>query len=70
VFDMLTLVINGESQNFPEPLTVADLVVRLGKDSKALAVEVNRDVVPRAEHANRVLVDGDAVEIVTLVGGG
>ena len=31
---------------------------------------MNRDVVPRAEHPNRQLCDGDAVEIVTLVGGG
>src|SRR5205085_650257 len=40
------------------------------RDPAKLAVEVNLGVVPRAEHAATVLADGDAVEIVTLVGGG
>jgi thiazole synthase len=68
---MPTITINGEPQSFPDaPLTVADLIARLGKDAKKLAVEVNRDLVPRADHAARALADGDRVEIVTLVGGG
>jgi len=37
---------------------------------KFLAVELNRRVVPRAEHPTTVLVDGDRIEVVTLVGGG
>ena len=68
---MPTIKINGEPQSFPDTsLTVADLIARLGKDAKKLAVEVNRDLVPRTEHAARALADGDSVEIVTLVGGG
>ncbi len=68
---MPTLTINGEPRSFPAAaLTVADLLRQLGKDPKALAVEVNRTLVPRADHAARPLRDGDAVEIVTLVGGG
>lgn len=67
---MIAITVNDEPRSFPDSFTVADLIRELGKDAKALAVEVNREVVPRAEHAARVLADGDAVEIVTLVGGG
>ena len=67
---MPTITVNAEPRSFPDPLTVAELIRTLGKDPAKLAVEVNRDVVPRAEHPARRLADGDAVEIVTLVGGG
>src|SRR5438874_2431038 len=67
---MLTITVNAEPRSFPGPLTVADLLRQLDKDPQKLAVEVNRDVVPRTDHPTRQLRDGDAVEIVTLVGGG
>ena len=67
---MPTLTLNAEPRSFPDPLTVADLLRTLGRDPKKLAVEVNRHVVPRADHPVVALKDGDAVEIVTLVGGG
>ena len=67
---MPTITVNAEARSFPAPLTVADLLRHLGRDPAKLAVEVNLAVVPRAEHAATVLTDGDAVEVVTLVGGG
>src|SRR5712691_9678584 len=67
---MPKITVNAEPRSFPDPLSVAELIRTLGKDPGKLAVEVNRDVVPRAEHPARSLCDGDAVEIVTLVGGG
>jgi len=67
---MPNITVNAESRSFPDPLTVAELIRSLGKDPSKLAVEVNRDVVPRAQHSSRSLQNGDAVEIVTLVGGG
>ena len=67
---MPTITVNGEPRPVPDPCSVADLLRALGKDPAKLAVEVNRDVVPRAAHAGHALRDGDAVEIVTLVGGG
>lgn len=67
---MPTITINGEPRPVPDAYTVADLLRSLGKDPAKLAVEVNRDVVPRAAHPGHPLRDGDAVEIVTLVGGG
>ncbi len=67
---MPRITINAETQALPDPLTVADLLRRLGRDPKRLAVEVNEIVVRRDEQAGRALADGDRVEIVTLVGGG
>jgi thiamine biosynthesis protein ThiS len=67
---MIEIRVNSEPRTIPHPFTVADLLAELGKDPKKLAVEVNEAVVPRADHAARVLGAGDRVEIVTLVGGG
>lgn len=67
---MFDIKINGERQALPGPMTVADLLVRLGHDAKRIAVEVNQAVVPAARHREHQLHAGDAVEIVTLVGGG
>lgn len=67
---MPTVTVNDQPRTLPDPATVADLLRALGKDPGKLAVEVNREVVPRADHPARRLADGDAVEIVTLVGGG
>jgi thiamine biosynthesis protein ThiS len=66
----MQLLVNGEERQFDAVRTVADLVARLGLSRAAVAVEVNRRVVPRREHEQLLLADGDAVEIVTLVGGG
>jgi len=67
---MPTITVNAEPRSLPDPLTVAELIRHLGKDPAKLAIEVNRVVVPRAEHPLRRLAEGDDVEIVTLVGGG
>jgi thiazole synthase len=67
---MPAFTVNAEPFALPDPATVADLLANLGRDPRTVAVERNREVVPRAEHATARLADGDAVEIVTLVGGG
>ena len=66
----MELVINGESRQFPSPLSVADLVAALNHAGKRIAVERNGDIVPRGRHAETVLTDGDRIEIVVAVGGG
>ena len=67
---MLTVTVNGEARTFAQPVTIAELVEQLGYDRRRVAVEVNREVVPGPRHPSRRLASGDAVEIVTLVGGG
>ena len=60
--------VNGEKLDEKEIL-LTEVLSRLGYTGR-IAVEVNEDIVPRAEHEGFVLHDGDTVEIVTLVGGG
>lgn len=67
---MPKLFLNSMPAEYPDPLSIAELLRLLGRDPRLLAVEVNEAVVPRGEHAAYFLKDADRVEIVTLVGGG
>lgn len=64
------IIVNDRERTVQPGTSVAGLLQELGLPSKFLAVELNRRVVPRADHQTTVLMDGDQVEIVTLVGGG
>lgn len=66
----MQLTVNGEAQNVPDGLTVRGLVEALALTDGPVAVERNREVVPRALHGETVLRDQDVIEIVHLVGGG
>ena len=66
----MRLTINGEPKDVPRAMTVAELVVHLGLGEGPVAVELNREIVPRAQHASRTIADGDVLEIVHMVGGG
>lgn len=66
----MTLTVNGEPRDVPEGLTVRGLVEHLGLTEGPVAVEKNREVVPRAEHRTTPLASGDILEIVHFVGGG
>ncbi len=62
--------LNGEALELPEATTILQLLERLKVRRDIVAVEVNREIVPRARHGDRRLEEGDAVEVVTFVGGG
>jgi sulfur carrier protein len=62
--------LNGEARELPTPMTVAELLHAAGYSSKRVAVEINRDIVPRSRHATHRLCEGDRVEIVQAIGGG
>jgi sulfur carrier protein len=66
----IELTVNGERKEVPEGLTVRGLVEHLGLTEGPVAVEKNREVVPRAQHATTPLSAGDVIEIVHFVGGG
>jgi thiamine biosynthesis protein ThiS len=67
----MRLIINGEQRKFPgEQLTLAALVEQLGMKSDRVAVELNRDIVPRDRWPETSLHDGDRLEVVHFVGGG
>ncbi len=63
-------MVNGQIQQAPEGITIAELLQRFGLADKYVAVEVNRSVIPRSRHAEHRIQPGDCLEIVTLVGGG
>ncbi len=62
--------VNGEVMEFPPGATVASLVEKMALTGKRLAVEVNEDIVPRSQHSEFLLNDGDRVEVVHAIGGG
>lgn len=70
----MKLSVNGETMELLDVRTVGDLLRRLKFDTAEgglrVAVAVNLDIVPRAQHATRALADGDRVEIIHAVGGG
>lgn len=66
---MKSLEVNGEVKK-TDAGTVEDLLKELGLVGQAVAVEVNQTVVPKKQHGEATLNDGDKIELVTLVGGG
>ena len=68
--DTLPITVNGAPRTVAAGATVADLVQDLGLGRGPVAVERNREVVPRASHAATALAAGDRIEVVTFFGGG
>ena len=66
----LRLTVNGELRKADPGTTVAALLRSMGVDPARVAVERNRDVVPRATWSDAGLADGDKIEIVAFIGGG
>ena len=70
----VTLTLNGENLMFDGPadgpLSVSGLLVRLGLDTRKVAVERNEEIVPRSRYAETWLASGDSLEIVHFIGGG
>jgi sulfur carrier protein len=67
---MVEIFVNGESRQFPEEMTVKQLLEEMALTDKRLAVEVNLEIVPRSRHVSHILRAGDRVEIVHAIGGG
>src|SRR5271157_5657427 len=68
--DCMHLFINGDEKTFDGPLSLAELIAQLGMKGDRVAVELNREIVARAQWAETRLNDGDRLEIVHFVGGG
>ena len=66
----MKIQINGQEHEIESPMTLAGLVESLGMKAGRVAVERNRDIVPRESWAGTDLVEGDRLEIVHFVGGG
>ncbi len=66
----IVIQLNGAEREVAPESSLEDLVRDAGLAPEQVAVEVNQELVPRGERATRRLQAGDAVELVTLVGGG
>lgn len=66
----MQILLNGKTTMVDAESTVNDLLVRLELTGKRVAVEINRQIVPRSQHATHVIQPDDQVEVVVAVGGG
>lgn len=67
---MIEITVNGRHEQIQSEMSVEQLLDTVDVPPNYLAVEVNGDVVPRENYADKVVRAGDEVEVVTLVGGG
>ncbi len=65
----MKILVNGQEQT-TEPITLARLIEQLGLKQDRVAIELNRNIVPRSQWPETNLADGDRLEIVHFVGGG
>ncbi|OSZ43653.1 thiamine biosynthesis protein ThiS [Alcaligenes faecalis] len=66
----MNITLNGQSKTLQNSDTVGTLIIELGYENKRIAVELNGDIVPKSQHANTAIKEGDTIEIVVAVGGG
>lgn len=67
--DGMEIIVNGEPTNVAGG-TVTELLRLLGVEPERVAVELNMEILPKAQYGTAVLSDGDRIEIVHFVGGG
>ena len=66
----IRLTVNGAMRDLAQGQTVLDLLADIGLAARKVAVERNLEIVPRSQYATIRLADGDAIEIVHVIGGG
>jgi len=66
----MQVTINGQARTFEQPLTIAELLAQLEVHPLRVAIEVNEQLVRRADFAATRIQEGDRIEVVTFVGGG
>lgn len=67
---MIRVTVNDRTRDVAEGTTIASLLDALGFAGRRIAVECNGDIVPRSQHTQQTLADGDRLEIVHAIGGG
>lgn len=66
----MQIIVNGDPLQVAAPFTAKDLVNKMGLTGRRIAMEVNRDILPRSHYDHHQFQDGDQVEIVNAIGGG
>ena len=66
----VAILVNGSPMRVPAGASVADLLERLSVSTPRVAVERNREILPKSQYGTTALAEGDSYEVVELVGGG
>ena len=66
----MQVFVNGDALEIEDGASVADLVTTLTDDPRGIAIELNREIVPKSAHGKTTLKEGDRLEVVQFVGGG
>ena len=66
----MNIILNGETREVADGTTLLALVETLGSDPRGVAIELNREIIPKGEHNKTLLNEGDQLEVVQFVGGG
>ena len=66
----MKILLNGDVRTIDDGTRLSQLIEQLDLTGKRLAVEVNREIVPRSQHQDYTLQEGDNIEIVHAIGGG
>ena len=66
----MKILLNGTEREVEAPLSLAQLLETAGYGARRVAVEVNREIVPRSRYPLHELAAGDRIEIVHAIGGG
>lgn len=64
------ITVNGDTRSVAPGLTAAQLIDLLNLGGRRLAMEINREILPRSRYTEHELRDGDCIEIVQAIGGG
>ena len=67
---MTRIQLNGTPRDLAEPVSIAALLDANGYAGRMVAVEINREIVPKSQHAQHLVHDGDQIEVVHAIGGG
>lgn len=66
----MDIQLNGEVKTLIKSTTIAEMVAELGLDSRKIAIEQNRIIVPKSTYSTTILSPADEIEIVAFMGGG
>ena len=66
----MTITLNGEKREVPDNITVIGLLMHLNIQHQRVAVELNESIIKKDSYASTDIKDGDALEVVSFMGGG